>query len=138
MTELYTSMQSRVHNVIHDHGGLWPRKEIILKLLEELGELQRAFRKEGKKQQLDKFGDVLFALLCLAEREGISSEEALIKAIDKHIRNVVVDTPTCPDCGREKAQNVGQVLLGFCPKWYAIRDPDAEADCRRHAARGGE
>lgn len=35
----------------------------------------------------------------------------------------------CPDCGREKASNVDDVKAGYCPKWWAIRDPDAEKDC---------
>ena len=40
----------------------------------------------------------------------------------------------CPDCGRQKARNVAQTLHGYCPKWYAIRDPEAEEDCRRATA----
>lgn len=40
-------------------------------------------------------------------------------------------TETCPDCGRTKAHNVGDVLRGGCPKWWAINDAEAEADCRR-------
>jgi len=39
----------------------------------------------------------------------------------------------CPECGRKKAQNVQDSLLGMCPKWWAIRDPDAEEDCKRHS-----
>lgn len=39
----------------------------------------------------------------------------------------------CPDCQRPKAKNIGDVLIGRCPKWYAIRDPEAVADCRQHA-----
>jgi hypothetical protein len=37
----------------------------------------------------------------------------------------------CPDCGRPKAKNVIDIIKGFCPKWYAIRDPDAEYDCKK-------
>lgn len=47
------------------------------------------------------------------------------------------DKPTfgCPECGRQKARSVQDVLDGCCPKWYMIRDPDAEADCHNHAQR---
>lgn len=37
----------------------------------------------------------------------------------------------CPECGRAKAKDIGGVLAGHCPKWYAIRDPEAEKDCFR-------
>lgn len=40
---------------------------------------------------------------------------------------------TCPECGRLKASNIKDVSGGFCPKWWAFRDPDAEADCIRQA-----
>lgn len=40
----------------------------------------------------------------------------------------------CPECCRTKARNIGDVLAGFCPKWWAIRDPEAENDCKRVAA----
>lgn len=40
----------------------------------------------------------------------------------------------CPECKRNKAHNVGDVLKGLCPKWYAIRDPDAEEDCKQVAS----
>jgi len=38
---------------------------------------------------------------------------------------------TCPDCGRIKARNAAGMGMGYCPKWYAIRDADAELDCDR-------
>lgn len=37
----------------------------------------------------------------------------------------------CPECGRVKARSIEDVSAGLCPKWWAIRDPEAEADCRR-------
>jgi hypothetical protein len=47
------------------------------------------------------------------------------------------DELTCPDCGRVKARNAedaGQLNAEgtrgvFCPKWWAVRDPSADADC---------
>lgn len=38
---------------------------------------------------------------------------------------------TCPDCGRLKAGGVKDCAAGLCPKWWAVRDPDAEKDCAR-------
>ena len=40
----------------------------------------------------------------------------------------------CPDCGRQKAHNVEDVSKGYCPKWWAIRDAEAEEDCKRFAS----
>lgn len=35
----------------------------------------------------------------------------------------------CPDCGRQKAYSADDAVKGFCDKWYAVRDPDAAAEC---------
>lgn len=40
------------------------------------------------------------------------------------------ENDVCPECGRKKAKNIHDVSNGYCPKWWAIRDPDAEADCK--------
>lgn len=37
----------------------------------------------------------------------------------------------CPDCGRPKAQYAEDILQGACPKWWAIRDETAEAECKK-------
>jgi hypothetical protein len=39
---------------------------------------------------------------------------------------------TCPDCGRNKARDVNDVSAGDCPKWWAIRDSEADVDCQRY------
>lgn len=39
----------------------------------------------------------------------------------------------CPDCSRSKAINADDVAAGLCPKWWAIRDEDAEKDCQQAA-----
>lgn len=36
---------------------------------------------------------------------------------------------TCPDCGRKKACNALDLLSGYYPKWYAVRDAEAANDC---------
>ena len=46
---------------------------------------------------------------------------------------VNVDNRACPNCGRLKARSLSDVMLGHCPKWWAVRDPDAVEDCQRAA-----
>ena len=41
--------------------------------------------------------------------------------------------PPCPECGRTKAKSFADAASGGCPKWWATRNPEAEADCRRFA-----
>lgn len=40
--------------------------------------------------------------------------------------------PDCPDCKRKKARSADDCAAGLCPKWYAVRDPEAAADCERY------
>lgn len=41
----------------------------------------------------------------------------------------------CPDgCWRPKARNADDCMAGCCSKWYAIRDPEARAECEKLAA----
>lgn len=44
---------------------------------------------------------------------------------------LLADKNKCPDCGRSKAHNAQDILDGACPKWYAIKDPEAENDCKK-------
>lgn len=60
-----------------------------------------------------------------------------------HETDPASDKPTCPDCGRSKAKCADDIVLGCCPKWYAVRDQSAEDDCvltvqRRGRAPAGE
>lgn len=65
------------------HGGLWTRDKILLKLMEEVGELSRAFRKKDRANQAEELGDVLFACLCLALREDIDPVAAILRTIQE-------------------------------------------------------
>ena len=38
----------------------------------------------------------------------------------------------CPDCKRFKAHGANDVVKGFCPKWWAVRDKEAAEDCLAH------
>lgn len=41
------------------------------------------------------------------------------------------NTPECPECGRLKARSAEDAANGRCPKWWAVRDPEAAADCEK-------
>jgi hypothetical protein len=55
-----------------------------------------------------------------------------LKALADTIKELVEKKSgsVCPDCGREKAHTVGDVVKGMCPKWWAIRDEGAVLDCQ--------
>jgi hypothetical protein len=62
-----------------------------------------------------------------AERDALRQEVAGLRAgLEAEKQG-----ETCPDCGRVKARSVADAATGLCPKWWATRDPDADADCRR-------
>ena len=51
----------------------------------------------------------------------------------------------CPQCLRPKANSADDVVKGFCPKWWAVRDNEAYVDCDKatekrlsHAASNGQ
>lgn len=46
---------------------------------------------------------------------------------------VIVEREICPDCKRKKARNADDCANGDCDKWYAVRDPEAKAECARIA-----
>jgi NTP pyrophosphatase (non-canonical NTP hydrolase) len=74
-------MQSLVHQAFQRCGHLWNRTDILLKISEEVGELVRAYRKEASGNQLWEFGDLLFSILALAEREDIDAYGELHRAV---------------------------------------------------------
>jgi hypothetical protein len=44
----------------------------------------------------------------------------------------MTDDEKCPECGRRKARNAFDASAGDCPKWWAIRDAEAAADCDQY------
>lgn len=79
--------QARVDAWILAHGGYWPVLANLARLTEEVGELSRELNhRHGPKRKRtdetarrieDEIGDVLFALLTLANQEGVDLERAL-------------------------------------------------------------
>ncbi|USS41312.1 hypothetical protein NF865_03725 [Thermococcus aggregans] len=84
-------LQREVDRVIKSFGGYWEPFEMLAAVVEELGELSREMLKlEGIKEKGEKdkvkeeLGDVLFALLCIANYYGIDVEKALLDTISKY------------------------------------------------------
>jgi NTP pyrophosphatase (non-canonical NTP hydrolase) len=87
MTQLLTEISESAQR----NGGLWVRDKILLKLMEEAGELSQAFRKKDRASQVEEFGDVLFACFCLAICEDIDPVAAVLSTIKKGDASRVVD-----------------------------------------------
>jgi MazG family protein len=65
-------------------GFDWARPEdVVAKIEEEVGELQRAARDEGRERVEEEMGDLLFAIANLARKLGIEAESALRRANQK-------------------------------------------------------
>jgi len=84
-------MQKLVDGLIRDLGGYWRPFEMLAALVEEVGELADAMlAREGVKGDdgdvEGELGDVLFALLCIANLYGIDAEKALKKSVEKYRR----------------------------------------------------
>lgn len=74
-------MQDYTHQTFERFGHLWDRDKILLKITEELGELIQAFRKKDVSSQHHEFGDLVFSIFALAEREGYTVETELCAAV---------------------------------------------------------
>ena len=65
-------------------GFDWVRtKDVIDKIKEEVGELERAFQGEGRERVEEEMGDLLFSIANLARKLGVEPESALRKANQK-------------------------------------------------------
>jgi len=83
--------QRLVDELINELGGYWKPFEMLAALTEEVGELADAMlAHEGIKGTADEdklreeLGDVLFAILCIANRYGIDAGDALRMSIEKY------------------------------------------------------
>jgi len=86
---------------------LWPRDTIFIRLMEEVGEVAKAFRKESVGHQLAEIGDVGFTLLALCCRGNAPLEILVLEAIKRWEAkkggckcvagdDYVMDTSKCP------------------------------------------
>ena len=91
--------QRLVDELIEQFGGYWKPFEMLAALVEEVGELADAMLAfEGVKGRAEKdkieeeLGDVLFALLCIANHYGIDSDRALNLTVEKYKRRYENET----------------------------------------------
>ena len=64
-------------------GSLWGSTAILLKIVEEVGELSAAYSRD-RGSESEEIGDVLFAAFAFCKAEGIDARKAIQTAIDKH------------------------------------------------------
>ncbi|WP_297062383.1 MazG nucleotide pyrophosphohydrolase domain-containing protein [Thermococcus sp.] len=83
--------QELVDELIAELGGYWKPFEMLAALMEELGELADAMLgyegvkgKATKDNLQEELGDVLFALLCIANHYGVDAGEALRASVGKY------------------------------------------------------
>lgn len=69
-------------------GCLWPQKDILLKLAEEVGELVQAVRKKTDEDVEGEIGDVLFAILAFCIARNVDAESCLSKTITTHLKKL--------------------------------------------------
>jgi len=84
-------LQKQVDELIKEFGGYWDPFVMLAALMEEVGELSDALLNfEGPKgsgsieEVREELGDVMFALLCMANVYGVDIFEALKASIEKY------------------------------------------------------
>ena len=75
-------LQKLVHDCIMPYGGYWPLDTICLRLAEEVGEVNRARRKETPERVAEEIGDVMFTLVCLANAMNFDLDQIIGKCVD--------------------------------------------------------
>jgi MazG family protein len=75
--------QSKVSRVNFDWTDL---RDVIAKVEEELGELERAIENKDQESIADEIGDLLFAVVNLSRKSKLDAESALLAATDKFVR----------------------------------------------------
>ena len=85
------AMQETIDGWIREHGGYWDDLAILARMTEELGEVASALqRAKGLRPRLEEtdlpgeVGDLLFILVCFANRMGIDLEEEIGRVIEKY------------------------------------------------------
>ena len=96
----------------------------------QIGEIGNQVHNLGTERQADE--DLSSRLAHLASRLWEISRAVSIPAPERSKEEL------CPDCGRVKAKNAHDAANGLCPKWWGIRDADADKDCRRAALNSRE
>jgi len=87
-------IQKIIDDWAKENAGYWEPKSMILRLMEEVGELAREVNHEfgqkprkpedGKQDFSDEVGDILFTLACFANSLGIDLEQSFKNVIEKY------------------------------------------------------
>lgn len=94
MEQSLTDLQKQVDTYISQfEEGYFPPMELLARLTEELGELSRevqhvyGMKKKKSDEKIrtleEETGDLLFVLICFANSQGISLENALVRVLEK-------------------------------------------------------
>jgi NTP pyrophosphatase (non-canonical NTP hydrolase) len=89
-------LQKQVDELLHQPGrGYWPPLAQLAHLTEEVGELARLYNhlygpkpkkdSEAKQEMAGELGDILFAIICMANQEGVDLEQAFQATIKKSV-----------------------------------------------------
>jgi NTP pyrophosphatase (non-canonical NTP hydrolase) len=89
-------MQKQVDDLLQQPGrAYWPPLAQLAHLTEEVGELARLYNhlygpkqkkaSEAQQEMAGELGDILFALICIANQEKVDLETALKDTIQKSI-----------------------------------------------------
>jgi NTP pyrophosphatase (non-canonical NTP hydrolase) len=88
------AIQAEVDAWIQHNGGYWPPLSMLARLTEETGELAREYnhrfgakRKKASEAEGDpglEMADILFILVCMANQQGISLEDAFARTMEKY------------------------------------------------------
>ncbi|MFX1452681.1 MAG: nucleotide pyrophosphohydrolase [Promethearchaeota archaeon] len=88
------SIQKKIDKFIKNHGGYWPPLSMLSAVMEEVGELAREINclegfkpKKSTERQIDigeELGDIIFAIVCLANYYNIDLSEKINQIINKY------------------------------------------------------
>ncbi|MFX1340568.1 MAG: nucleotide pyrophosphohydrolase [Promethearchaeota archaeon] len=96
MSEINTlkTIQKKIDEFIRNHGEYWPPLSMLSAVIEEIGELAREINhlegfkpKKSTEKQIDigeELGDIIFAIICLANYYNIDLDEKINYIIDKY------------------------------------------------------
>ncbi len=96
-TSSLKAIQNKIDVFIRTHGGYWPPLSMLSAIMEEVGELAReinhleGFKPKKSTQQKktlgdlgEELGDILFAIICLANYYNIDLNERINQIIEKY------------------------------------------------------
>ena len=88
------SIQDKVDKFIRNHGGYWSPFSMLSAIMEEVGELAREINhlegfkpKKSTEKQIDigeELGDIIFAIICIANYYNIDLNEKMNQIIAKY------------------------------------------------------